>query len=727
MPKITFNTRSVPIALLLVCILSFGLLIPWLGFYQDDWYLIWFARFFGPKVFIDFFANERPFLAGIYMITTTLVRHSALAWQIFALLTRWLAALAAWWTLRTLWPRQVIQVTWITLLFVVYPGFKQQYVAVVYSQDFIILAAFIFSLGTMLWAVRLGRAAKTAIWQWPLTLLSVLLAIFVMVSSEYFFGMELLRPLFLWFAISNDPDEKDRDTSALRPKPGGVLGALNQHRDRARQTFLYWLPYLLAAAGFVFWRVFIFKFVTYQPKLALRLSANPAIALFQLVQTMIEDAFDVSFFAWEQTLDIARKTTASPLSVFLHWAVILACAALVIFYLSRLRPTTLTPTGTSDVPPFDKLRERTSEINNTQWVKQALVIGGISLIAGGWPFWFTSLPIQLEEGFDRFTLAFMFGVSIFIVGLVEWLIKTPRQKVVLIGLMVGLAAGMHNKIANSYRQVHAAQESFFQQMVWRIPGLQPGTVLIMNPFPYDNSGPMSLTAAANWIYASEYKYPNLYYRILVVPDHLGKELPDLKPGLKIEHPYRSLTFRGSTSQAIVLYYDPPRCLMVMDPQAYATLPKIPPLISKATPLTNLDQIIASDDQSIQREASLFGGNLPADWCYYFEKADLARQLEDWEQIVQLGNRAFKGLPEPEGDNVMELLPFVEGYGRTGNFDKANRLTDKAVTTLPLMRHALCRSWQGIQQNTTASPERDKILANLAKKLDCSLEQTNKDQ
>ena len=76
MKKINFNANSIPVALFLVCLVSYGLLIPWLGFYWDDWPYSWFAKILGPLGFVKAFANDRPFLSVIYMVTTSLFGNS---------------------------------------------------------------------------------------------------------------------------------------------------------------------------------------------------------------------------------------------------------------------------------------------------------------------------------------------------------------------------------------------------------------------------------------------------------------------------------------------------------------------------------------------------------------------------------------------------------------------------------------------------------------------------
>ena len=137
---------SPPIFLLCLAGLSFAPLIPWLGFYWDDWPSIWFLHNLGPAGFRQVFASDRPFLGYLFTLTTWLVGERMLSWQIFALLARWLAALAFWRLLLALWPARRRQALWAAALFTVYPGFSQQPIAVTYSHAWLILAGFLASL-----------------------------------------------------------------------------------------------------------------------------------------------------------------------------------------------------------------------------------------------------------------------------------------------------------------------------------------------------------------------------------------------------------------------------------------------------------------------------------------------------------------------------------------------------------------------------------------------------
>ena len=85
-----------PLLLLAVAVLAYGLVIPWLGFYWDDYPMAWIADQFGPEGMARYFSTNRPFWGLLYEITTPVIGAQPLAWQLFALFWRWASAAAFW-------------------------------------------------------------------------------------------------------------------------------------------------------------------------------------------------------------------------------------------------------------------------------------------------------------------------------------------------------------------------------------------------------------------------------------------------------------------------------------------------------------------------------------------------------------------------------------------------------------------------------------------------------
>jgi hypothetical protein len=148
---------GVSIALLGACVAAYGLLVPRLGFYWDDWPNVWFLHVLGSLGFWSAFAVDRPILPWLYMLTTPLAGADPARWHILGILAHTLAALGLWWALRSLWPEHPAQATWVALSFAVYPGFLQSPISIIYTHFFLLFALFAVSLVGMILSVRLPR------------------------------------------------------------------------------------------------------------------------------------------------------------------------------------------------------------------------------------------------------------------------------------------------------------------------------------------------------------------------------------------------------------------------------------------------------------------------------------------------------------------------------------------------------------------------------------------
>ncbi len=85
----------------------------------------------------------------------------------------------------------LLEIGWICLLLAVYPAFTQHSVAVTYTRHFACIALFALSLLLNLLALDNPRR-----W-WLYTSIAGLASLLQLITLEYFFGLELLRPIFI--------------------------------------------------------------------------------------------------------------------------------------------------------------------------------------------------------------------------------------------------------------------------------------------------------------------------------------------------------------------------------------------------------------------------------------------------------------------------------------------------------------------------------------------------
>ena len=140
-----FSEKFVPFLLLIFTLAAYIPLASQMGFYWDDWPMLWFKVNRGAEGFAQAFTSDRPFLGHLYKTTASLLSNDPLEWQILTVFFRWAVTAAFWWMLKQLWPDRKREVFWISLLLALYPGFKQMPIVYVWMNAFIMLLAYVLS------------------------------------------------------------------------------------------------------------------------------------------------------------------------------------------------------------------------------------------------------------------------------------------------------------------------------------------------------------------------------------------------------------------------------------------------------------------------------------------------------------------------------------------------------------------------------------------------------
>lgn len=682
-------------ALLVVVVLSYGLRAFSLGFFWDDWPYLWFYENFGGQGIVDAFSGDRPFLSFIYTLTLGIFGNSATKWQMFALAARWLCSLGLWWMLALTWPRSAHKAAWAVLLFTVYPGFTQHWISVIYGQAFFLFALVFFSMSLTLLLAR-ASAPQRKVWLVPGTILALALSGFTMFSTEYFFGLELLRPVLLWLVFAR-VDNVDK-----------IEGSLKQQGDWKRRlvkTAKWWLPYLLLMIAFVVWRGLIHTFPGKELTVVAGTLSSPLHTLTHLGLTVVEDIIEASLAAWGQTLDLGLVIENNPSAGLKFLAFMALTALLTGLYLAVLRPHA----STKDQPTDER---------HDHWAREALLVGLFAVLVAGWPFWITGLPMRMGFPQDRYSLPLAVGICLMIAGLVDALGKDLPRKAVILSVIIALAAGFHFNLALAYREDWNRAKDFFWQLTWRAPGVQPDTLFLTYHLPFTYFEDDSLTAPLNWTYDPEMESTQMGYLLydLEVRQH---SMPELNPGQPVEvaRDVRTTTFKGSTSQVLVVDFAQPGCVKVLDPVYHADLYRLPDKIQQALPVSApAEQIFAASSPATPPE-EIFGSEPKHRWCYFYEKAELARQLDNWEEITRLTDESIGSGYFPE--DPAEYLPFVEGHTQMMLWDDALQLTRRAYQASPALRPALCAIWQrSLQDGQPHNEDHAKVLGWADQALDC---------
>jgi hypothetical protein len=413
---------------------------------------------------------------------------------------------------------------------------------------------------------------------------------------------------------------------------------------------------------------------------------------------MAEVLWKAGLYSWGQVLVLAARSLSNP-STLLTLGVIAVSFVLVAFYLRKL-----------------ELPEKGVDSN---WARQAVMFGLIGILIGRIPSWAASLPLTLQSINDRFMVSMMIGGSLFLAGVLELTFGKSRLKIYAVTLIIALGIGQQFYTANDFRRDWTRQQEIFWQMAWRIPALEPGTVILTHELPLRYETDMGLTAPLNWIYAPDYVGGDLPYALLYTRTRLDKvSLPGLEPEQPISFEYRTVDFNGSTSHLVTIIVLPNACLRVLDP-VYAggdTYERQPRFLRDAIPLSDPSLIVA-DARTPEMPVALFGKEPVHAWCYYYEKAELARQVGDWETVVALGNEARAQGFSP-GD-ALEWLPFIEGYVITGEYQTARELSLLAYRDDSRPRKGLCYTWGRIQGDGQGRGEVEILAKEMLEKFNCT--------
>lgn len=657
---------TTPAVLLLLVALAYGLLIPWMGFYWDDWPFAWFLRFFGPTEFIEAFRPFRPLLGPIFTVTTSLFGGDPIVWQILGLIIRFLLGLEVWWLLRKVWPTREQSTLWVVLLFTVYPAYGQQWVALTHiNQELIPL---LFLLASFIITTHLLRSENSPKY---FTIFAIILQVLGLFSTEYFFGLEILRFFFILAILS----ESVIECKAL-----------------LRKSVLQWTPYFIVWVINAAWTYSYHQSAAYG---SYKINVFAALSPLALINEFISTLSLSGFTAWLGTFNIFASVDGSATQIIAF--AILLVTSLIIFFMMQANYELR-------IPALSAVEG--TKYESSSFGKWALAIGLVAIFAGRLPSWAAGLPLKIEFDYDRFFVSIMLGASLFIVGLADLTLREGRAKLILLSILIGMSTAYQFTVANTYRRDWANQQNFFWQLAWRIPALEENTALLTYELPLKYASDLQLTAPLNWIYAPELSGRDIPYVLLYMKTRFSAS--EIKAGEPIQLQYRTVNFNGSTSNSVVIYKEADGCLRVLDP-IYGNAETVPGAniyLINAIPLSN-PHLIKTDSSTLILDETLFGAEPAHDWCYFYAKAEIARLENNWESVVKIYKQAQQ---EGFGASMpVENLPFIEAFALTGDTGTATKLTERTIKTQGILCPALLTLWDRVSHTQIPTADAEAIL------------------
>ena len=634
-------------------ILVFGVLAKDLGFYWDDWAKTLVNVLFGFEGYRGYYASDRPLSGWTHILFVSLIGNNQLLWQYLNLALRILAAYGMWWSFSFIWPKAKREVALVSVLYFVIPIFTQQPVAVTFHQQWLQACLYFLALGFAFLAVEKPR------FRWLFIAISLAANALQLTVTEYFLGMVLAIPLLLLLYFRR---------RGLRGKSMWIT------------TLKASVPHLILIAVYMLWRFKLMPLASADPyglTLLSNLRLDPLGTLLNLGKVSLLDMLQVLVGSWSPVFDLSIDTAASPMTIF-SWLVSAASAVAIVVAFSFNAKTL-------------------HEDDEKSWIGQFILIGLLALVAGLLPAWITDRQLLTDFHSNRYAMPGMFGAGFMIVGVLSWFVQNWQRKVIVVGLLAGLAAGYHLRIVNDYRWNWNDQTTLYWQLFWRAPHIMENTAIFFEDEPIANQGLFSTSAALNLLYRHEPVSGDLpYWAYTILPRYAAaNEAPKNQP---LHSKFRTLEFNGNTDAAILLHYDPNHgtCWWVLNETDQQN-----PYISEQERAwisnSNLSRIEMPDQYQTPSE-TLFGQEPSHDWCYLYEKAELAVQYQDWKDAIALADQAQTMGYQPDqssANSPREWMPFIEAYVNMDNLDKALEITLQNYQLDPKYQPMLCTMWHNL--------------------------------
>ena len=675
--QLSFTEKSAPLAFLVVCVICFGLVIPRLGYYMDDWAYVFYANIKGVNSLQEMLIyDSRPYAAWLYMLGFNVLGFKPIAWHIMSLLMHWGIVAALWMLLRAIWPHRKVETIQASLLFAVYPFFMIQPFPIAYTHIWFGFLAFNLSLLLMVWATQEGVYKAVTF-----TLLAMILEAAHLFTGEYFSGLEFARVLILWMLVSRKESFFSK---------------------RMKLVFFNWLPYLLVIGAFAYWRVAVYEnppeITRNSPVILQQLFTEPLKAIGFLMDTSLKDAFAVLTIGWQKATDVELLNFSSLFSLFRLGATLIGFG-LVYFYLTKLQPN--------------------AAESNDDWKSGSPTLAIAGLLTGGLPIWLIGRSIGESKNplsASRFGVPAILGASLVTFIFMDWLITERKKKILILSIILALAVNFHLANTQGFQYSWEKQIRFSRQLLWRAPQIMPGTSILTDEEILGVMGEYAVSFSINTSYQPEnidktppYWYFPFYYT--------NPDIGELLQGAPLEYQKLSMRFTGNSRQILLLSFNPElnRCLWILQPQDI-NLRLVSEDMRRLSAGSNIDLIQQNTKTESSLPKAIYGEQKDFGWCYYFEKADLARQFRQWGEIIVLWREAeLKG---ERAGNGFEYLPFIEGFAHTGDWTQVISLTKSANKVTAGLEPSLCSALDRILESAPYSLERDHTVKELKDGLEC---------
>lgn len=654
-------TRINPVILSLILLtfftaLAYLPLVPFLGFYSDDFFFGYIAHFYGVSGMIQSLVVDRPFNGYLLILLDSLLKDNVLLWHIFMFFVRLLGGYSLFFLLKKLWPDKLSIVTSMTVLFLIYPGFLQQTLPLGFGGWIINLTLATLSLTFTVFAIKESKKFKVFLF----TLLAIIFQINVLLQLEFFIGIEVLRFLLIYYILTNN----------IHISPKEIKKVL--------RSWKYWSPYVAGLVLFLLWRILIFK------------GARQETDINWVMQTYYSNPLWIAKIPLE-ILYSAISTIILPYSlpIIIRIPRIPLLDSIIALSLGIIFASSLYFYWRSQELVHYKITDRGKPTKI--FGKQLLIIGLVSIVGTLIPIIISGRYVRLFYVFDRYTISSIIAVTFVLMGFLLYKIPSSLQKFILISLVV-LSITTHLMNGFMFALNWDKQKDIWWQLYWRSPKIKDNTMLIFD-FPQNSNESLfkDIINKLKWyrIYWVDYQIwapGNFFFNYDKSPQNhfRGEFLEDNNILQKIKDKTtevitdRNITYTKDFGNTVIISTpNDQSCLWAIDSSREEFPSHTSDILKDNIVYSKIDNLVENNAKATPPFA-IFGTEPQHNWCYYFQKASLARQFRQWNILSQLTEEVISQSLQPKDPN--EWLPFIEGLIISKKYSHAEDLIKVTPTS-----------------------------------------------
>ncbi len=343
--------------------------------------------------------------------------------------------------------------------------------------------------------------------------------------------------------------------------------------------------------------------------------------------------------------------------------------------------------------------------NGAGMIGETLFISLLTMLGGLIPVILVNRHVTLPD-YSRYTLIASVGAVMLLALLLEGISRRGMQ-IAVMGVLVSIAVMTH--YGNTIRYVYEteATRNFWWQVAWRAPQIEEGVTLIASYPGSPLAEDYFIWGPANFIYYPEKQSNNPVVVKLPAAVLTGDVINQITTNGGVETPLRRGNYleRDFGNVLVMIQTNPNGCVRLINGDAPELSPSDADRLVLIAPHSRLNAVIA-EGESPTPPANIFGAEPEHGWCYYYQKADLARQRGEWEKISMLLEQALAAGEYP--NDSLEWMPFLQASAVLDDVDKV-RSTVKLVIADKFLRLQVCEIMTDFMKKETLSDEMKSVI------------------